>query len=65
MRSWYYADVHRHRHGPVAKDTLLGLYRDRVIALDTLVWRAGLDPWLPLSACADTLGPPVATDVRA
>ncbi|RBC98912.1 pilus assembly protein PilA, partial [Xanthomonas oryzae pv. oryzae] len=25
MRSWYYADVHRHRHGPVAKDTLLGL----------------------------------------
>ncbi|MCP3041865.1 pilin [Xanthomonas euvesicatoria] len=65
MRSWYYADGHRHRHGPVADDVLLGLYRDRVIALDTLVWREGLDNWLPLSACADTLGPPVSTDVRA
>ncbi|PPV06750.1 pilin [Xanthomonas bromi] len=65
MRSWYYVDGHRHRHGPVADDTLLGLYRDRVIALDTLVWREGLTCWLPLSACADTLGPPVSTDVRA
>ncbi|AUI89365.1 pilus assembly protein PilA [Xanthomonas oryzae pv. oryzae] len=65
MRSWYYADGHRHRHGPVAEDTLLGLYRDRVIALDTLLWREGPDNWLPLSACADTLGPPVSTDVRA
>lgn len=65
MRSWYYADGHRHRHGPVADDVLLGLYRDRVIALDTLVWREGLDNWLPLSARADTLGPPVSTDVRA
>ncbi|EWC50808.1 PilA [Xanthomonas citri pv. glycines str. 8ra] len=65
MRSWYYADGHRHRHGPVADDALLGLYRDRVIALDTLVWREGLDHWVPLSACADTLGPPVSTDVRA
>jgi len=65
MRSWYYADGHRHRHGPVADDTLVGLYRDRVITLDTLVWREGLDHWLPLSACADTLGPPVPTDVCA
>ncbi|EKQ60140.1 pilus assembly protein PilA [Xanthomonas campestris pv. leeana] len=65
MRSWYYADGHRHRHGPVADDALLGLYRGRVIALDTLVWREGLDHWVPLSACADTLGPPVSTDVRA
>ncbi|CEJ47994.1 pilin [Xanthomonas citri pv. bilvae] len=65
MRSWYYADGHRYRHGPVADDALLGLYRDRVIALDTLVWREGLDHWVPLSACADTLGPPVSTDVRA
>ncbi|MFW3176721.1 DUF4339 domain-containing protein [Xanthomonas phaseoli] len=65
MRSWYYADGHRHRHGPVADDALLDLYRDRVIALDTLVWCEGMDSWLPLSACADTLGPPVSTDVRA
>ncbi|WP_031344310.1 DUF4339 domain-containing protein, partial [Xanthomonas phaseoli] len=61
MRSWYYADGHRHRHGPVADDALLDLYRGRVIALDTLVWCQGMDSWLPLSACADTLGPPVST----
>ncbi|NIJ80673.1 pilin [Xanthomonas cannabis] len=65
MRSWYYADGNRHRHGPVAEDALLGLYRDHLIALDTLVWREGLDQWLPLSACADTLGPPISTDMRA
>ncbi|MBO9740743.1 pilin [Xanthomonas axonopodis pv. begoniae] len=65
MRSWYYADGQRHRHGPVADDALLDLYRDRVIALDTLVWCEGMDSWLPLSACADTLGPPVSTDVRS
>ncbi|MCL1530392.1 pilin [Xanthomonas nasturtii] len=64
MRSWYYADGNRHRHGPVAEDALLGLYRDRLIALDTLVWREGLDHWLPLSACADTLGPLVSTDMH-
>ncbi|QKD87969.1 hypothetical protein XAV_18675 [Xanthomonas axonopodis pv. vasculorum] len=27
----------------MAEDALLGLYRDRVIALDALVWREGLD----------------------
>ncbi len=65
MSSWYYAEGNRQRRGPVTDAVLLGLYRDRQIALDTLVWREGLDQWLPLSACADTLGPPISTDLHA
>ena len=65
MSSWYYAEGNRQRRGPVTDAALLGLYRDRQIALDTLVWREGLDRWLPLSACADTLGPPISTDLHA
>ncbi|WP_115050840.1 pilin [Xanthomonas arboricola] len=65
MSSWYYAEGNRHRHGPVDGEALLALYRDRVIALDTLVWRERFARWVPLSACADELGPPVSTDVRA
>ncbi|MCC4615814.1 pilin [Xanthomonas campestris pv. asclepiadis] len=65
MSSWYYAEGNRHRRGPVADEALLALYRDHAIALDTLVWREGLARWAPLSACADELGPPISTDVRA
>ncbi|KQQ84065.1 pilus assembly protein PilA [Xanthomonas sp. Leaf131] len=65
MSSWYYAEGNRHRRGPVAGEALLGLYRDRAIALDTLVWREGLAQWVPLSACADALGPPISSDLNA
>ncbi|MCD0257862.1 pilin [Xanthomonas melonis] len=65
MSSWYYAEGNRQRRGPVASGVLLELYRERQIALDTLVWREGLDQWRPLSACADMLGPPVSTDLHA
>ncbi|MFC0153784.1 pilin [Xanthomonas dyei] len=65
MSSWYYAEGNRQRRGPVTETVLLGLYRDRQIALDTLVWREGLDQWVPLAACADALGPPVSTDLHA
>ncbi|APP83372.1 pilin [Xanthomonas hortorum pv. vitians] len=65
MSSWYYAEGNRHRRGPVACEALLGLYRDRAIALDTLVWREGLAQWVPLSACAEELGPPISTELSA
>ncbi|CAD1796331.1 DUF4339 domain-containing protein [Xanthomonas euroxanthea] len=64
MSSWYYAEGNRHRRGPVAGEALLALYRDHAIALDTLVWRAGFARWVPLSACADELGPPISTAMR-
>ncbi len=65
MSSWYYAEGNSQRRGPVTDAVMLGLYRDQEIALDTLVWREGLDQWLPLSACADALGPPISTDLHA
>lgn len=65
MSNWYYAEGNRQRRGPVTDEVLRGLYRDRQIALDTPVWRDGLDQWRPLSACADELGPPVSSDLHA
>ncbi|MFC7521074.1 pilin [Xanthomonas populi] len=65
MSSWYCAEGNRHRRGPVVSEALLGLYRDRAIALDTLVWREGLFQWVPLSDCADELGPPISSDLSA
>ncbi|APP75510.1 pilus assembly protein PilA [Xanthomonas vesicatoria ATCC 35937] len=65
MSSWYYAEGNSQRRGPVTDAVMLGLYRDQEIALDTLVWREGLDQWLPLSACADALGPPISTDLHS
>ncbi|MBB5865017.1 pilin [Xanthomonas sp. 3058] len=65
MSSWYYAEDNRHRRGPVSAEILRGLYRDRAIALDTLVWREGFARWVPLSTCADELGPPMSDAVRS
>ncbi|RFF50200.1 pilin [Xanthomonas campestris] len=65
MSSWYYADGSRQRRGPVDVEALQGLYRDSLIALDSLVWREGMPHWAPLAACAAELGPPIATDVAS
>lgn len=65
MSSWYYADGSRQRRGPVDVEALRGLYRDGLIALDSLVWREGMPHWSPLAACAAELGPPIAPDVAS
>ncbi|MEA9731350.1 pilin [Xanthomonas campestris] len=65
MSSWYYADGSRQRRGPVDVEALRDLYRDGLIALDSLVWREGMPHWSPLAACAAELGPPIATDVAS
>ncbi|WDJ05763.1 pilin [Xanthomonas campestris] len=65
MSSWYYADGSRQRRGPVDVEALRGLYRDGLIALDSLVWREGMPHWAPLAACAAEFGPPIATDVAS
>lgn len=53
---WYYADAHAVQQGPVSADTLRGLAARGAINRDTLVWRDGLDQWVPLSDCAGELG---------
>ncbi|TXD43886.1 DUF4339 domain-containing protein [Xanthomonas campestris] len=65
MSSWYYADGSRQRRGPVDVEALRDLYRDGLIALDSLVWREGMPHWAPLAACTAELGPPIATDVAS
>ncbi|MFT3761538.1 MAG: pilin [Pseudoxanthomonas sp.] len=60
MSDWYYADDSRQRRGPLPADALAELFRSQRIAADTLVWRAGMAQWQPLSAVAGELGLSIA-----
>jgi hypothetical protein len=46
--NWYYADGNQ-KKGPFSESEFKELLKKRVINLDTLVWREGLDGWVPLS----------------
>lgn len=56
MTQWYYAGLDRQRLGPVSAEELVAHYRYGRIALDTLVWREGLEQWQRLGDFADELG---------
>jgi type IV pilus assembly protein PilA len=56
MSDWYYADESRQRQGPLPAESLAELFRNRRVGADTLVWRAGLAQWVPLSQVAGELG---------
>ncbi len=56
MTDWYYADATKTRQGPVTTPALLKLREQASIDDDTLLWREGLDGWLPLRALAHELG---------
>ncbi|WP_368563199.1 pilin [Pseudoxanthomonas sp. UTMC 1351] len=56
MTQWYYAGRDRQRLGPVSAEELVAHYRYSRIALDTLVWREGLEQWQRLGDFADELG---------
>ncbi|KAF1712108.1 transporter [Pseudoxanthomonas kalamensis DSM 18571] len=49
MSQWYYADRDRQRQGPVESEELARLFRFGSVALDSLVWREGMQEWQPLS----------------
>lgn len=53
---WYYAGRDRQRLGPVSAEELVSHYRYGRIALDTLVWREGLEQWQRLGDFAEELG---------
>lgn len=56
---WYYARNGR-QSGPVSENELDSLVRSGEIALETLVWRRGMDAWLPY---ASARGAATAPDV--
>lgn len=56
MSQWFYAEGNRERCGPLAAEEIAELFRSGRIALDTLVWREGMDNWQPLRAVAGELG---------
>ncbi|MEJ1097651.1 MULTISPECIES: pilin [unclassified Pseudoxanthomonas] len=62
MTQWYYAGRDRQRLGPVSAEELVAHYRYSRIALDTLVWREGLEQWQRLGDFADELGLLAATE---
>ena len=47
MANWYYTDLWRQQHGPVASDEMLRLNGDGVIGGETSVWREGMTEWEP------------------
>ena len=52
MSEWWYADRGA-RIGPVEKEELASLYQTRNIDLNTVVWKKGMDEWLPLGNVED------------
>ena len=56
MADWYYASKDNQQLGPVAADQLAALFHAGEISRESLVWREGLDNWLPLRRLFDELG---------
>jgi len=56
MSTWYYAENHRQRQGPLATENLIASFHSRRIGFDTLVWRKGQEQWQPLGHFAKELG---------
>ena len=53
---WFYA-VDGEQKGPVDVATLRRLTREKTIAMDTLVWHAGMPDWIPVSTAPGIMTP--------
>ncbi|MCC7249205.1 MAG: DUF4339 domain-containing protein [Lysobacter sp.] len=56
MQIWYYHSPGQGRIGPLRVEELQQHYRERRMALDTLVWREGMREWQPADRLIDELG---------
>ena len=52
MASWFYTDLLATQQGPVDESTLLELNRSGELKAKSLVWREGLDGWIPFREIA-------------
>ena len=71
ITEWYYADAQSQQQGPLDATSLATAYRAGRVRADSLVWRDGLDGWVPLARVAGELGvvvsppPPPSTAPRS
>lgn len=71
MSEWFYTDSSATRQGPLNERGLSELNRDRTINASTLVWREGLEEWVPFAKVAGSVfgkneeGEPMETGVCA
>ena len=49
LERWFYIDANSQRVGPIARDELLSLFNSGVIGNESVVWRSGMDNWIPLA----------------
>lgn len=56
MQIWYYHSPGQGRIGPLSVEELQQHYRERRMALDTLVWREGMREWQPADRLIEELG---------
>lgn len=70
--NWFYADAQNQQQGPVEKAWIASAYDAGTINAGTLVWREGLENWVPLRQVAAQLGlmivggaPPLPGSARA
>jgi type IV pilus assembly protein PilA len=54
--AWFYADRHHQQQGPVEAAALVALVHRGEVTSTSLVWRAGMPGWVPLSQVAAELG---------
>jgi uncharacterized RDD family membrane protein YckC len=55
MPNWFYTDALATQQGPVDDSTLLDLNRGGGVAARSLVWREGMEAWVPFSTVAGKL----------
>lgn len=56
MADWYYASKDNQQIGPVPGEQVAALFSAGELSRETLVWREGLDNWLPLRRVFEELG---------
>ncbi len=48
IANWYY-ETNGERNGPVSEETLLQLLKNNTLTTESVVWKAGMVNWLPIS----------------
>jgi len=55
MAKWFYTDSTAAQQGPVSEEELLELNCERSINASTLVWKDGLEEWVPFGTVAESV----------
>ncbi len=48
LATWYY-ETNGERKGPISEETLLQLLKNNTLTVESIVWKAGMANWLPIS----------------